>query len=129
MDIPKYKSFDDMETFRVEAVIPEQLPDTYRQREYQRLREELGRNLIDILDRFHSPCMVELFDFEIDPPRTLYEEYHLGDRIRLTMKVKPIRMKYVANEYWMIRDKFLELPKEKISFIKRIRWAFTGKAE
>jgi hypothetical protein len=131
MDIPKYKSFNEMETFRVEAVIPNQLPDDYRQQEYWRLREELGRNLIDLLERFKSPCVVELFDLEVIRQNYLCGYGFDGDRIRLSMKVRPINvLKYDSLVFIKSTDNLGILPISKpLSLFHRLKWAFTGKAK
>ena len=131
MNIPKYKSFNDTETFHIDAVIPEQLPDAYRQHEYQRLREELGRNLIDILDRFKSPCVVELFDLEVLHQDYLYKYGFDNDRIRLSMKVRPINVvKYDPLVFIKSTDNIGILPISKpLSLFTKLKWAFTGKVK
>lgn len=131
MNLPPYKSFEDEDqTLSVRGCFSEFEDDKYKQLAYQDLREQLGCKLLDFLDRFKSPCVVEIVE-------TRKKQYHhpnwydnrLMEEIIISAKVYNVQYHQVViptMDYYGYSNYF---EKEKASIKKNIRKIFKGKSK
>ena len=130
MNIEPYKSFDDLEPHDIGVSCfisdAEAMDDERTEYAYKRLREEFGNNLLDYLDRFKSPCVVEII--EKRRRKQLSSEWSMfgfGEEISIVAKVNNVRYRDV--EFLNLPPIYVAPNYKSMNLTQRICWLFTGK--
>lgn len=98
--------------------------DKYKQYMYQNLREEFGNKLLNFLERFKSPCVVEVFEKRIKRKHSDFE-WADGEEIKIYARITNVSKREVVLSTYSSYP----LEHKKLSFLQRLEWAFTGKVK
>lgn len=121
MNIAPYKSFEDVSSSNlvIRRILNDSMPNEYKESVYQSMRRDLGNRLLDFLDRFKSPCVVEIIETR-RPGMGIEWQYYPVEEITIEAKVRNVQYKDVV----ILR---LSLSEINLGLWQRLVWVITGK--
>jgi len=120
-----YQSYESgNQIFSIAQEFPNEIPDLYKKDQYESFRHEFGCYLIDIIERFKSPCVIEIF--ERKKPTTSY--YGNGEEIILSVRLTNVHHREIEFIHTPIVPINSDVWKE-FGLFDRIKWIVTGKTK
>ena len=83
------------ETFTIQSFFPENVSDDVKKYQYERMREKVGCQLLNVLYKFTLPCVVDVE--EIDEPSELFGS--IGEECKIVVSFTPVERRQVVMEY------------------------------